>query len=393
MHQGGAVGAARKLFKDTVTRAGYNHRFPYGSRTPEMRLFLSIFLFVIPSALAAHDSDLVDAGEEENQEAHPNDPVSDSDPWWMSEDRYPQLPTGDVGELPEGAEAEKRTWDRKLPFMAQQVIDLGFELPNPYGAGGIFAHVEQEIVLSDLRVAINNGPKESIEFVDFGRSFVENNTVQARMDAWILPFLNLYGIVGKFDGEGEVPLGIPGDELLKYLLPEVGQSCDRPPGSPLRPQICDKIITTTAFPNYVGYNIGIGITLAMGWRNYFVAIPMTYVVTDVDIVDTNIDTLQVSPRIGFTIDTQDRGQFAFYAGGSWMEVELDLTGRITLPTSEFPEFDEDVTIDFAINQVNADAWNYVAGFNWDMSSTWAVQAEIGFGGSRDHFITSLTYRF
>ncbi len=327
----------------------------------------------------------------QNDENESTDPVSE--PWWMSEDRYPQLSSGDLGKLPEEAEEEKRVWGRKLPFMAQQVIDLGFELPNPYGVGGIFAHVEQEIVLSDLRVSINNGPEDSIEFVDFGQSFVENNAAQARIDAWILPFLNLYGIVGKFDGDGEIPIAVPGDELLKFLLPDIGRLCDRPPGSPLRPAICDELITGTAYPKYIGYNIGIGMTLAMGWRNYFIAIPMTYVVTDVNIVDTKIDTAQITPRIGFTVNTENYGQFAFYAGGSWMDVELDLTGQVTLETSGFSEFNDDVTIDFAIRQKNKDAWNYIAGFNWDLSSTWAVQAEIGFGGSRDQFITSLTYRF
>jgi hypothetical protein len=31
--------------------------------------------------------------------------------------------------------------------MAQQVVDLGFELPNPYGIGLVAASIRQELVL------------------------------------------------------------------------------------------------------------------------------------------------------------------------------------------------------------------------------------------------------
>ena len=52
-----------------------------------------------------------------------------------------------------------------------------------------------------------------------------------------------------------------------------------------------------------------------------------------------------------------------------------------------------LTIDFALTQKNEDAWNYVHGFNWDVNRNWALQAEVGFGGSREHLIGSAVYRW
>ncbi len=37
-----------------------------------------------------------------------------------------------------------RIWDHKLPFMAQRVVDLGYDLPLPYGIGVTYATVDQE---------------------------------------------------------------------------------------------------------------------------------------------------------------------------------------------------------------------------------------------------------
>jgi hypothetical protein len=316
----------------------------------------------------------------------------ETNPLFKAEGHLPVLETGLLGELPDEAEEETRTWDRALPFMAQMVIDFGFDLPNPYGVGGVLAHVEQDIVLSDLIVGLNGGEKQEIDFVDFGQPFTENNAAQFKLDTWLFPFMNVYAVLGKFDGDAVIPIAVPGDELLKFLLPELGGLCDRQPGFPGRPPVCDELLTGTAFPRYEGTNIGIGTTLAMGWRNYFVAIPATYVKTDINIVDSSIETTQVAPRIGFTIDQEGPGMLALYVGGSWMDVDLELSGQVTL-AAPGAQADETYTIDFSVREQNKDEWNYLAGLNWDINANWSLQAEVGFGGSREHLISSFVYRW
>jgi len=313
-------------------------------------------------------------------------------PALANESRYPLLESGELGKQPEDSTGQDRSWNRALPFLAQKVIDLGFDLPNPYGAGVVLAHVEQDIVLSELQVGFNGGEKQPVDFVDFNQSTAQNNAAQLKLDTWVFPFMNVYAVLGRFDGEAVIPISVPGSEALKFLLPEVGKLCDRPAGFPGRLELCDQLLTGTALPKYEGTNIGIGMTLAMGWKNYFVAIPATYVRTDINIVDSSIDTVQVAPRIGFTMNLNGPGMLAFYTGGSWMDIDLELSGQVTL-SAPGTEPDQVFNIDYTVREQGRQAWNYLAGFNWDVNSHWSVMAEIGFGGARDHLISSIVYRW
>lgn len=42
---------------------------------------------------------------------------------------------------------------------------------------------------------------------------------------------------------------------------------------------------------------------------------------------------------------------------------------------------------------NRDRWNYHEGFSRELSRDWSLQAEIGFGGSRDNAMVSGAYRW
>jgi hypothetical protein len=68
-------------------------------------------------------------------------------PWFESEHHYPYLESGELGEQPGEAEGETRVWDRRLPIWGQEVIDLGYELPLPYGVAGLLMQIEQDLSL------------------------------------------------------------------------------------------------------------------------------------------------------------------------------------------------------------------------------------------------------
>ena len=46
---------------------------------------------------------------------------------------YPTLENRELGEPIVNEDGEAQVWGRALPFLGQKVLDLGFELPNPYG--------------------------------------------------------------------------------------------------------------------------------------------------------------------------------------------------------------------------------------------------------------------
>ena len=159
-------------------------------------------------------------------------PEAEDEPWFETELNIPYLESGKVGELPEGAEGETRVWPHVLPFFAQNVIDMGYELPEPYGIRPLGMTIEQDLDLRDLAVRINEGDLIEVPWVAFETGDARHNTVQLSADMWLLPFMNVFVSVGHVDGTSSIPLSFPGDEALNLLLP--GEPCDRVPA--LRPE-------------------------------------------------------------------------------------------------------------------------------------------------------------
>jgi hypothetical protein len=234
----------------------------------------------------------------------------------------------DLGEPNIDDDGERVMWHRKLPFLAQQVIDLGFELPNPYGVAIIPGRIRQDLILENLAIGVNGPPDREIDFVDFGTPSVENNVFQLKLDAWVFPFLNVFTTVGLFDGDATIPLKFEGTDLFPTL-------CTITPSAPA----CVRTYSAVAKPSYEGTNISLGINLAMGWDRFFVALPITYAWTDVDIIDNTVTALNITPRIGMTGDMGDRGSVAVFVGATYLRAEVDIAGSINLDTPGGPDGD------------------------------------------------------
>jgi len=278
---------------------------------------------------------------------------------------YPTLEDRDLGNPYRDEEGRTVVWDRALPFLAQNVVDLGFDLPKPYGVSIIPAWIRQDLVLEDLSISVNNGPVTPIPFVDFGSPEAENKSIQVKFDAWLFPFMNVFATVGWFEGKGTIPLKIEGRDLFSSI-------CAAAPTLP----ICVRTYSAIAEPEYDGKNITLGINLAVGWDRFFFALPVAYAWSDVSIVDTTVTALNISPRFGVTGDVGDKGVIATFVGVTYLSAEVDLAGTVAFDTPGAPGGDT-TTVDFRVKQRNKDPWNFLLGFNWDISKTWSVMAESG----------------
>jgi hypothetical protein len=328
--------------------------------------------------------------QEEDNAAEPRPVASDeaADDYDFGADFVPSLENRKLGD-PYEEDGERVIYGRALPFLAQQAYDLGFNLPHPFGVAFIGYWQEQDLILEDLYISINDGPVQSIDFVDFGTPSVENTTGQLKFDAWIFPFMNVFATVGAFDGDGDIPIMIEGKDLMEFL--GFGDLCT---GGILEPAICKRRLSAIAEPEYEGTNVSVGVNLAMGWKQFFVTLPVTYAVSDVDIIDDEVDAWIVGPRIGINGSVGELGSLAAYVGANYLSTDVDVAGRVAFDTSGAGPVLEDITtVDYVIRQRNKDEWNYVVGFNWDIRRNWSVQTEAGFGGSRTHFIGSATRRF
>ncbi|MHC4521774.1 MAG: hypothetical protein ACYTAS_24540 [Planctomycetota bacterium] len=295
---------------------------------------------------------------------------------------YPSIDSDQAQEHREDVE-DQRVWGRALPFFAQEVIDMGFDLPRPYGVSVIYGYIRQDLIVENLRVALNidappTDPVEPRPSVSFSNAWARNETVQGKVDAWLFPFMNVFAVGGYVDGKSELDVTVD----LDQEFPEAGGGLGT--------------VTGTAKPKYHGTNVGIGTNLAAGWENYFAVISLVYVYTDLSIVDSTIETFSVSPRIGFSHGVGEWGTIAVYTGATYLNADVELTGQYTIPLPPvlwLPAGGRTLVVDYKIDEGNADRWNYLVGGNWDINRSLSLQAEVGFGESRDNVITSMAYRF
>jgi hypothetical protein len=277
-----------------------------------------------------------------------------------------------------------RKWEHRLPFFAQKVIDKGFDLPLPYGIGLTFAHVDQENLIDGLEVGINGREKAPFQFVSFENVISESNSLQLKLDTWLFPFMNVFALLGKVEGDAPVDVILDGNDTLDYL--EI--DCSGPLPNPLCNLLQDQTIKLPTIPaDFSGWTYGVGTVLAGGWNNWFVAVPISFTYADMEGTDSEGIAVTVTPRLGRTFNLNKWGNLSLYGGGNYLDVELTVTGQVSTP-------DGLLVIDYTVDQENKDNWNLVTGVNWDINKRWSLAAEYnGFIGSREAVIISLGTRF
>lgn len=274
-----------------------------------------------------------------------------------------------------------RTWNHKLPFLAQKVIDLGYDLPLPYGIGVTYANVDQDMELDNLWVGINGSEEEPFEFVSFENANAQSESVQLKLDAWLFPFMNVFAMAGKVEGDAPLDVILDGNGMLD----QIGADCSGFPPSPLCSLLQDKTLLLPITAAFSGNTYGLGTVLAGGWKGWFVALPINITYADMDTTDTEGVAITATPRFGRVINLNRWGNLALFAGGNYLKTELTITGQVSTP-------DELLIIDYTIDQRNADRWNLLLGANWDLSKHWSWSVEYnGFIGSREAFITSISW--
>lgn len=284
----------------------------------------------------------------------------------------------------EQGETAPRVWDHKLPFLAQKVIDKGYDLPLPYGVGFTYANVDQLQLLTDLQVGINGREIIPFEFVSFDRAQSISNSYSLKADAWILPFMNVFVMLGKVDGSAPLDIVLDGNGMLDHL----DITCGGLPPSPLCELLEDKDFALPHFSaDFEGTTYGIGTTLAGGWKGWFVAVPLNITYADMQGSDTDGLNYTATPRFGKTINLGRNGNLSLFAGGNYLNSDLTIDGIAETP-------DGLLSFDYIIEQENKDKWNALVGFNWDINKRFSWSAEYnGFVGSRDAIITSINWKF
>jgi len=296
---------------------------------------------------------------------------------WLAQSEYPML---DQNASAENRKSEKKhatvePITRWVPIWGEQVREKGYDLPLPFGLGVNLVLMDQGIDVKNLKIGFS-APNAEVSSVTFSNARARDNAFTARMDMWLLPFLNIYGIYGYINGEAELDVNIP---AISVDLPIIGTI-------PIT-----EAQTVNLDIDYEGSTYGGGMTLAGGYKNFFGSLDANYTYSDIDVANSEIETYTISPRLGILLDPKAiKGSLAFWVGAMYMDYEQTVTDTIDLSTVSalFPS----VELDFEIDIKNDHPWNFLFGGQWELTKRWQFVAEGGMG-DRKHLITGLFFRF
>ncbi len=282
---------------------------------------------------------------------------------------------------PAAEEGESR-WSDFLPLNKEMAGDA--DLPLPFGIGVTVYGQEQDMKLKgNISLTAATVLLQGLDPLAYGaltgatstvtatadRVESEVDTNLAKIDAWVLPFLNVYGVFGEVDGENKV----------------VNASMVSPTSAAATALIEDAFDKIPIDGDVYGF----GAVLAYSKGRWWGTLDYSYTEADLDISSSKIKTYTLSPRIGTTGEVGDL-KGSIWIGGMHQDVDEHQTGSVTEDLSAFGLGTP--TISYDVKQEAEEEWNFLVGGSLDLSEQFNIAIEGGFG-EREQFMGSLTFRF
>ena len=288
-----------------------------------------------------------------------------------------------------------KNYDQIFPIWGRNVIEKGFDIPYPVGINANYLYMDQGIFIGNLGLSTNEKPTVPVgDFVQFGEARTVVNTVNARLDLWLFPFLNVYGMFGEGWSSTSVTLTEPID--LETTVDQQG--------------------------TYYGF----GATLAAGYKKTWFSVDANISWSDLEKLEEPVQVFVVGIRVGRTIKVFKNHRLALWAGTMFQKFDTGTNGTVNMSEvlpgtisdkindipnkpgfSELPdrvqqtvldiidEFNnryESAKINYSIDKGPATPWNLLIGANYEFNKTWQLRMEAGLI-KRWSLLVNLNYRF
>jgi len=252
----------------------------------------------------------------------------------------------------------------RFPLLGEQARQRGYELPLPFGAALVLTRLGgRGIEITDTRIGVEGDPQSVSQFLDLGSTSDVFNA-NLKLDMWLLPFLNVYGLLGY----------VHNDSTTHALV-----SIPRPGPIPGEQEVETEI--TTDLDGFIG---GLGITLAGGYRDFYLVVDCNYVQTDLGFDDA-FTALIASVRAGYQ-GQLGRLPLQLWVGvGNW-DTAATAKGHTNLEDGRRLVFEAD--------QEPETPWMYDVGANLELSKRYQLVLDVGFDFNGGYVIVvGPTYRF
>jgi hypothetical protein len=292
-----------------------------------------------------------------------------------------------------------KDYDQIFPIWGRKVIEKGFDLPFPYGANIIYFYMNQGINLDNFGLSLGDNPLQRVDFIKFKDTKSVVNTVNARFDLWLFPFLNVYGLLGQGWSATTVhPTIVLGEKEIPFTS-EVTQS---------------------------GIYYGFGLTGAVGIKKNWLSLDMNWTWTDLELLEKPVPARVIGLRYGRTFKFSKQRKMAVWVGAMHQKFQTETKGTIYLKDalpgdkideiinipnepgfSELPQWQQDLinqivdaienrwntaTINYGMDKGPEAPWNLIVGLNYEHTKHWHFRIEGGFI-VRYSLLLNVNYRF
>ncbi len=284
-------------------------------------------------------------------------------------------------------------WPHAFPIWGNKLSERGIKFPLPFGVGINYAYINQPIEITRIAVGVNDSELVDLsDLIQFGDISSTVHAFNARVDLWLLPFLNVYGM-GNYVVQSETAVSV----VEPFAL--------------------------NAGATQPGGGGGFGTTLAGGAWGFFGTLDLNWTWNKMEKLDAPVGTFLVTPRVGKNFGKVFGIETILWVGAMHQKIQAKTTGAISLDEtlsgggSEFEEKianwyqglpplrqaavrglvgrldqPDDVVIRYNLDKAVAKPWNMTVGGELGITEAWRVRAEVGFIG-RTQVIVGINYRF
>lgn len=303
---------------------------------------------------------------------------------------YDYQDDGQAASLPVKPATKPAASHSVLPFLGDEARKRGYDLPEPFGVNINYMNIRQNINVDSINfngLSLGGHSLDNAFKINVGNTRERSKTETLKLDAWLLPFMNVYGLVGYTDGHSVSQIGVGIKGPRKVHTPDNLQNL--------------------AFQlDFKGTTYGVGTTLVGGVGNWFTAFDANYTQTQFDILDGSIDAFTVSPRVGYRFTTPGvealylpSGKLNLWIGSMYQDVQQEFRGSLSdldMPSETLQKMVDIANKDgngrFDVKQHLQSPWNVLVGAQYELTRNFNVTTEIGFA-DRNSFFMAGEYRF
>lgn len=108
------------------------------------------------------------------------------------------------------SDSSSTAYEAPLPLFNKAFTKMGVAFPQPYGASVRVYYDTEDLDIENLTLGLNGGGLNNLDGILGVNSYTQSaQTVSFQADAWVLPFLNVYGMAGITNIESEAKLDVP----------------------------------------------------------------------------------------------------------------------------------------------------------------------------------------